>query len=260
MFRSTYRVCSIVSAVMLLGSMADAQSESRYAGRAVPKAVPSANSASVTAPVEANGDELVVVQDLEPFTHTVVIPAGSDLASIRLQGVKAVTIPTRTRSTIDERYCGQTAFSEPGGSMYCPLVLVQPEAFTRAYQATYSYEGPPLASDEYGGRHFTFSVYFRPEELSPAERKVLSRRRSGRAEAAELFTLTTSREPETRRVIDEDHSTFCEGTYVDGAWAQTNPNCKDNVKIKTVTAPSDYIAVRVDPASQSRALASASVE
>jgi len=47
---------------------------------------------------------------------------------------------------------------------------------------------------------------------------------------------------------------------VDGAWAQTNPKCKDNVKIKTITAPSDYITVRVDLAPRSRALASASVE
>jgi hypothetical protein len=258
MFRRTYRVGSIVSAVMLLGSMADGQSESRYAGRAVPKAVPSANSASVAAPVEANGDELVVVKDLEPFTHVVVIPAGSDLESIRLQGVKTVTIPTRARSTTEARYCEQAALREPGGSMYCPFV--EPEGFTRAYRVTYSYEGPPLGSDEYGDRHFTFSVYFRPEELGPAEQEALSRRKGGRAEAAELFTLTTSRESETRRVIDENHSTFCEGTYLDGAWAQTNPTCKDNVKFKTITAPSDYITVRVDPAPQSRALASASVE
>jgi hypothetical protein len=243
---------------MLLGSMADGQSESRYAGRAVPKAVPSANSASVAAPVEANGDELVVVKDLEPFTHVVVIPAGSDLESIRLQGVKTVTIPTRARSTTEARYCEQAALREPGGSMYCPFV--EPEGFTRAYRVTYSYEGPPLGSDEYGDRHFTFSVYFRPEELGPAEQEALSRRKGGRAEAAELFTLTTSRESETRRVIDENHSTFCEGTYLDGAWAQTNPTCKDNVKFKTITAPSDYITVRVDPAPQSRALASASVE
>jgi len=78
----------------------------------------------------------VVVKDLEPFTHVVVIPAGSDLASIRFQGVKGVTIPTRTRSTTQERYCDEAALREPGGSMYCPLV--QPEAFTRAYQVTYS--------------------------------------------------------------------------------------------------------------------------
>jgi hypothetical protein len=243
---------------MLLGSMAAAQSESRYAGRAVAKVVPSANSASVAAPVEADRDELVVVKDLEPFTHTVAIPVGSDLASIRLQGVKAVRIPTRTRSTTEVRYCEQAALREPGGSMYCPFV--EPERFTRAYQVTYSYEGPPLASDEYGDKHFTFSVYFRPEELTTAEREVMSRGKSGRAEAAELFTLTTSRESVPQRVVDEDHSTFCEGTYVDGAWVQTNPTCKDNVKFKTITAPSDYIAVRIDPAPRSRALASASLE
>ena len=144
--------------------------------------------------------------------------------------------------------------------MYCPLVLVQPEAFRRAYQVTYSFEGQPLASDEYGDRHFTFSVYFRPEELGPEEREVLSRRKGGRADAAELFRLTTSRESESRPVIDEDHSTFCEGTYVDGAWVQTNPTCKGNVKFKTITAPSDCITVRIDPAPRLRALASAPVE
>ena len=138
MFQGTYRVCSIVSAVMLLGSMADAQSQSRYTAPVVPKAFPSANSASAAAPVEVNGDELVVVKDLDPFTHTAVIPAGSDLASIRLQGVKAVTIPTRTRSTTETRYCEQAALRDPGGSMYCPFV--EPEGFTRAYQVTYSYE------------------------------------------------------------------------------------------------------------------------
>jgi hypothetical protein len=103
-------------------------------------------------------------------------------------------------------------------------------------------------------------VYFRPEELGSAEQEVLSQRKGGRAEAAELFTLTTSRESETRRVIDEDNSTFCEGTYVDGAWAQTNPACRDNVKFKNITAPSNYVTVRVDPAPRSRALASASVQ
>jgi hypothetical protein len=215
------------------------------------------DNASVAPSVQVNADGQVV-KDLEPFTHTVVIPAGSDLASIRLQGVKTVRIPTQTRSTTEAGYCEETAFREPGGSMYCPFV--EPEAFTRAYQVTYSYEGPPLASDEYGDRHFTFSVYFRPEELGSAEREVLSRRKSSRAYAAELFTLTTSREPETRRVIDEDNSTFCEGTYVDGLWVQTNPTCKDNVMFKTITAPSDYVTVRVDPAPWSRALASASVE
>ena len=258
MFRRTYRVWSIVSAVMLLGSMAEAQSESRYTARAEPKAVPSVNSASVAGPVQANGNELVVVKDLEPFTHAVVIPTGSDLASIRFQGVKAVTIPTRTRSTTEARYCEEAASREPGGSMYCPLV--QLEGFTRAYQVTYSFEGPPLGSDEYGDRHFTFRVYFRPEELGPAGRAVLLRRKGGRAEAAELFTSTTSRQPDTRRVIDEDNSTFCEGTYVDGLWVQTNPRCENNIKFKTITAPSDYITVKVDPVPPSRAVASASVE
>lgn len=256
MFRRTYRFWSVVSAVVLLGSLAHAQSESRYAARPVPNAVPFVNSASVAASIQ-KGDVLVVVKDLETFTHAAVIPVGSDLSSIRFQGVKAVMIPTRSSSTTDARYCERAAYREPGGSMYCPLV--QPEAFTRAYQVTYSFEGPPLGSDEYGDRHFTFSVYFRPEELGPAEQEVLLRRKGGRAEAAELFELTTSRGPEARRVIDEGNSTFCEGTYLDGLWVQTNPSCEDNVKFKTITAPSDYLTVRVDPA-PSKGVATALVE
>ena len=104
------------------------------------------------------------------------------------------------------------------------------------------------------------SVPARPEQLGPSEQEVLSQRKGSRADAAELFTLTTSRQPETRRVIDEDNSTFCGGAYVDGLWVQTNPGCKNNVKFKTITAPSDYVTVNVDPAPPSRAVAFASVE
>ena len=76
----------------VLGSLAHAQSESRYAARPVPNAVPFVNSASVAASIQ-KGDVLVVVKDLETFTHAAVIPVGSDLSSIRFQGVKAVTLP-----------------------------------------------------------------------------------------------------------------------------------------------------------------------
>ena len=109
MFRHTYRSLPLGSAVLLFGSIANAQSEARVTA-AVPEATPSVNSVSVSAPVPVTGDALVVVKDLEPFTHAALIPVGSDLSSIRFQGVKAVTIPSRSRSITDTRYCEAAAF------------------------------------------------------------------------------------------------------------------------------------------------------
>jgi hypothetical protein len=186
--------------------------------------------------------EHAVVEDLQPFTHTALIPVGSDLSSIRFQRVKAVSVPTRRRSTMDERYCAEAAFRDPGGSMYCPSV--RSEGFTRAYEVTYAIEGQPLASDEHSNRRFTFSVYFRPDELSAAEWAALAR--AGRTNAAGLLKLNTSRMLEERWVIDEDHSVFCGGDYRDGSWVQANPQCEDKVDFKRVMVPSDYFAVRVD--------------
>jgi hypothetical protein len=201
--------------------------------------------AAVVAPAQA-GNRTVVVQDRDPFTHVARIPVGSELSSIRFQGAKVVTIPTKNRLTTDAHYCEEAARRDSGGSMFCPAA--QPEAFTRALQVTYSYEGRPLASDESGNRRFTFSVYFRPEELGPAERELVLRRKGSREDAAGYFKVTTARGLEQRLVVDEGNSTFCEGTYVDGIWVHTNPNCEDNVTFKTTAVSPDYISVRVDPA------------
>ena len=188
----------------------------------------------------------VQVNDLEPFAHTALIPAGSDLSSIRLQGVKEVMIPTRARILTDAGYCKGAAFAEPGGSMYCPLV--REEELTPAYRITYSFEGQPLVSDEFGARYFTFSVYFRPGELgfaTPAGH-VAGKRRT--AEVAAYFRLTTSRGFQAQAVIDGENSTFCAGNHVDGLWAHTDPKCQAHVQTKTMNIPSDYITVRVDRA------------
>jgi hypothetical protein len=130
--------------------------------------------------------------------------------------------------------------------MYSPSV--QSEGFTRAYEVTYTFEGQPLSSDEHGNRRFPFSVYFRPDELSTAEWAALARPQAGRADAAGFFKLNTSRMLEEQWVIDEDHSTFCEGDYRDGSWVHTNanPQCEDKVDFKRVMVPSDYYTVRVD--------------
>src|SRR5262249_19805077 len=147
------------------------------------------------------------------------------------------------------------ASRDPGGSMFCPSV--QPEAFTRAYQVTYSYEGQPMASDESGSRRFTFSVYFRPEELSVAER-VLLEREANRSDAEGSFSVTTSRELETRLTVDKNRSVLCEGAYADGHWMHRNPSCEDNIEFKAVAVPADYITVKVDIA-QARVVASAAL-
>ena len=175
--------------------------------------------------------------------HVARIPAGSDLSSIRFQGIKMVTVPVGSKVANDARYCEQAALRDPGGSMYCPSV--RPAGFERMYQVTYSYEGRPLASVEYGNTHHTFSVNYRPEELSPAQQAMFSRKGT-RADAAGSFELTMSKELDTRQVVDNSQSTFCKVTYVDGVSTHADPKCEDNIQFKTIAVPSDYIAIRVE--------------
>jgi len=197
-------------------------------------------SAVTPAPVAAR------TTDLQPFTHTAYIPAGADLSSIKFESVKTIQVPTAGVSFADERYC-QVALRETGGSLYCPEV--RDESPVPAYQVTYSFSSPAMASDEYRGTRFSFSVYMRPADLSPAVREALSERKMTRAAAGKAFALTTSRGSVERQAIDETNSVFCGGAYTDGAWTRTNAACQDKVSYKTVTVPSDYIAVNVEPAS-----------
>jgi hypothetical protein len=230
MSRHNHRVIALGFAIALMSSMANAQPETEHAGE----------SFAVT-PAKAK----------PPFTRIAYIPAGSDLSSITFQGIKPVRIATKSRSTTDTHYCQEAAFRDPGGSMFCPYTKL--DALVPAYQATYVFNGQPLASDEYGNRKFTFSVYIRPEELRP---EVLKLRR---ADVAALFELTTFRTPEPRVVIDESKSTFCEGTYVDGSWTPVDRRCEDTVNYKTIPVASDYITVRVDPAPSRAEQASRSI-
>lgn len=185
------------------------------------------------------------VEDLQPFTHIALIPADADLGSIRFQGAKAVQIATRIRSSFDSRRCDELANRAPVRSQYCPEVGL--EGFTPAYQVTYSFEGQPLASDEYGNRNYTFSVYFQPAEIDPAEREAILGREGSKSSGAESFKVTSTRQLRPQTVIDDAHSTFCEGTYIDGEWVRMNPRCEDVVKVKTVMAPSGYVAMKVEP-------------
>ncbi len=133
--------------------------------------------------------------------------------------------------------------------MYCPDRRDASPA--PAYEVTYTFTGQPLASDEYGNRYTTyqFHVYFRPGELTSALRRTLSAGKPNRAELASYFKVTTTRLPVQARVIDWANSSLCEGNYVDGMWMRHNQNCQDNIHFKTVTMPSEYITVRVEPIS-----------
>ena len=188
------------------------------------------------------GDASIVL-DLQPFTHIAYIPASADLSSLRIESIKATKVATRVRVTTDRRYCQEHSAVEPGGSMYCPRT--SDESFVHAYQVTYSFRGQPVASDEYGNPNFTFSVYFRPDEMSPALRSAISSGKTKGTFAAEFFRVTTSRDSIRHVVVD---STICDGNYVDGNWTRTNPKCEDTMAYQSVARPSMYVTVRVNPA------------
>jgi len=87
-----------------------------------------------------------------------------------------------------------------------------------------------------------FSVYLRPEELpvsGPVEKL-------NREQAGSLFLISTSRPMVQQKVIDNQNSHFCEGSYVDGSWVQTDRTCKDQVRYEMRNVPASYLAVQVD--------------
>jgi hypothetical protein len=122
------------------------------------------------------------------FTNVAYISADVDPSSIRFESIKPVSISTAP-----------------------------------AYRITYSFKGQPMASDEYADTHFTFSVYFRPDDLSAAVRRAVNERHLSRNEAASLFKVTSSPGLVQRVAMDEAKSAFCEGNYADGAWDASGP-------------------------------------
>jgi hypothetical protein len=185
-----------------------------------------------------------IAGELSSDAHVAYIPQGSDVSSIRFEGIRRVEIATRTTSASDAAYCAQLQFRDPGGSMYCPQVKVESRA--TAFEVTYSFLGQPMASDEFGNGRFRFHVYFDPAELTSEMREMASARRAERKFAAEMFSVKISGEPVRRVVIDDRRSSFCDGNYIDGAWTHTDSKCVDRVEYRTISAPSDYVAVRID--------------
>ena len=184
----------------------------------------------------------VKVEELHPFTHLASLPDGSDLSSIKFEGVRIVRVATRKKSVTDPGSCALAAHGE-SGSERCPYTEFQARA--TAYEVTYSYRGRPLASDESGSNYFTFSVYLRQDEVDPALSKMLSGHKQVKAAAADFFALTSVRNTVQSPVIDVAASSFCEGNFVDGAWAQSDRKCGENVKTTTISAPSKYVTVKV---------------
>jgi hypothetical protein len=187
-------------------------------------------------------------QDLRPFTHFARIPAGSDPATIRLEKIRSVKVPISVEYTTDAAYCRELAFRDPGGSMYCP------EARTigtvSAFEATYSYTGQRLASDEYPVGRSTFQVYFRPDEVAPDVRTVIETGRRKAQDLTEYFLVNTQAERVQRTVIDQSQSMLCEGNFVDGNWTRTDPACRDRIAYTTAAVLSGYLTVKVDPISR----------
>ena len=178
----------------------------------------------------------VRILNLHPFRNVSEIPASADLSSIRFERAKLVNVDTRLRAGTN--YC-----THPESSMYCPSLRA--EAPAPAWRLTYSYTAPPMTSDEYGGTQYEFSVWLRPERLSPADRRALA---SGdRHTTREFFHIATSRAMVPATVIDESASSFCPGYYFEGNWMHTDRDCSDKVFLRTVSVPSEYVAVRVEP-------------
>jgi len=153
--------------------------------------------------IEANKNTVEEnVAKLNAFGHVAYLPSGTKLSSIQFVSVKTVKVrPSRT-SDSDARYC--ESLTEPGGSMYCPVT--QYEHPVPAYRVTYSYEGPPLTSDEYGATRFSFSIDFRPEEFVASARSLLSSGKVRRSEAAAMFSVTTSDMPAPSGISESNSS------------------------------------------------------
>lgn len=225
------------------------------AAAASPGAKPHKAVSSAVATVSAKDGAAVEIAHLQPFANIAEIPVGSDLSSIRFEGIKLVKVATRRTSITDTGYC-EEGYREPGAFMHCPSA--QDGSLVPAYQITYSYNGPPISGSEYGSTHFTFSVNVRPEDLNPTVRQTISEHKMSQTTATEDFKLTTYRGLVPRIVIDDANSVLCAGNYIDGFWTRADRNCEEKLSYKTVAAPAGYIVVRVDPAASIANLSSAS--
>jgi hypothetical protein len=178
------------------------------------------------------------VDERNPFSHVAEIPAIVDPSTIRFERLKSVDLASKTKTTNDPNGCKERQFRESDVSN-CQTTVV--EERVKAVEAVYSYSGPVIAAGESVPGRDSFSVYFRPEEVG-ADGPVEKLKRD---QAASFFQVTTSRPMVDQKVIDRQHSQFCEGSYVDGSWARKDPKCQDQVQYMNQTVPSPYLTVEV---------------
>jgi len=180
------------------------------------------------------------IDQLNPFTHVVSLPATVDPSTIRFEKLKMVELASKTKTTTaDAANCKDRQFRDPDGTT-CQTVTV--EERVKALEATYSFSGPVLSAGETIPGRETFSVYFRPEEVG-VDGPVAKLKRD---QAAALFHVSTYRAMVEQKVIDKEHSRFCEGSYADGAWVVKDPKCQDQRQYISQTVPSPNLTVQVD--------------
>ena len=187
------------------------------------------------APVKQAGQ----LDQINPYTHVASIPATVDPSTIRFEKLRMVELASKTKTTSDSQDCKERQSREPDGSPCQTATVVER---VQAVEATYSYNGPAVSSGEATPGRDTFSVYFRPEEVG-VDGPVQKLKRD---QAASFFHMSTYRAMVEQKVIDKEHSHFCEGNYVDGSWVRKDPKCQDQVQYTNQTVPSQYLTVQVD--------------
>ncbi len=192
---------------------------------------------TIGAPVEAVAPGGQANQ-LNPYTHVASVPAIVDPSSIRFEKLRMVELASKTKPTTDAQDCKERQFRDPGTNCETTKVIEK----VKAVEATYSFGGDVMGAGESVPGRSTFAVYFRPEELG-VEGKIDKMKRD---EAASLFQVNTFRPMVEQKVIDKQHSQFCEGNYVDGNWVKKDPKCQDQVQYTSQTAPAQYLTVQVD--------------
>ena len=185
---------------------------------------------TIGAPVK-QGDQL------NPFSHLATIPAIVDPATIRFEKMRLVDVASKTKTTTDADKCKGQQFRDPDGSN-CETTMVEEKV--KAVEAVYSYASPVVAAGEASPGRDTFSVYFRPEEVG-ADGTSLKR-----SQAESFFLVGTSRAMVEQKVVDKQHSKYCDGNYVDGNWVKKDSHCQDQVQFINRVLPSPYMTVQVE--------------
>jgi hypothetical protein len=191
---------------------------------------------AIAALVKSNNPQM---NEVNPFTHLASIPVGVDPSTIRFEKLRRVELASKTKTTTDVQRCKELQFRDPDGSSCQTTTVLERVA---AIEARYSFSGLGLGTGESTPGRETFSVYFRPEEVA-ADGPVENLKRD---QAASIFQLNTYRPMVEQKVVDKQHSHYCEGNYVDGHWVHADPKCQDQVQFISQAVPSPYLTVQVE--------------